>query len=751
MRLAIRLLILIGWVNSTMAQTGNETFLVLNSRMHTAPIYKVRSDSKGQYILTCSTDKTAKLWDARTGELVRTYRVPINTGNDGMIYSCAISPDDKLVLLGIYTGTKETRSIYVLDFLSGEVVKVIYGIDDTILDMEFSADAKYLAVAFGRNYEVLIFNTNDWTINKRLGGFKKRIQSLSFDGAGRLVMVSFDKQIRLYDAKFELIKQRELFFNMPLSIDFTKDGSKIALAYYENCKVEVLNGNTLELEYTPVTTSKDSVGCEFERVCWSFDNKYLYSTGHCWNDPSMDKPVLIRRWDNAGKGNFIDIPSAYNRNLDIIPLPDNAIAYCSVQPEMGVLKSDSTKRFYHLAEILSLGTDEKEQLRINSNGKELGFINYDNGLPYVFSLKDKRLFQKKYGLQAYNDNSENLTITDWLNSTKPKINDSIIKFLKPNEMCRTVDISDDSKNFVIGTSWNLYCCDTLGKIKWKTVSRADIWSLNIAKNNKVVVVTQGDGLIDWYRMTDGKLLLSLFIHPDTKRWVLWTSRGYFTCSEGGDELIGWHVNNGLNKAPSFYPAKNFFDQYYRPDIIDEIFVNYETDEEILVRKSNTLISVSSSKQPPLIKLTQPNGIEWSEKDRMYQSKSTSVKLNFSLTDQGGGFDEIRLFQNNKLIETTSRGFKPTSTNGQTINKTFDVNLVVGENLITISSFSADRIESNPLTVKINYVGNAPKPNLFILAIGINNYSNSNYNLSYALSDAQSCFGDSKKWFKRNFC
>ncbi len=704
--------------------------------MHTAPIYKVQSDSKGLFILSCSEDRTAKLWDSKTGELIRTYRVPIDGDNDGKIYASTISPDDKYVLLGWFSVSKQNRSLYVLDFNSGEIVYHLKGIEDTVLDLEFSPDSKYLAVTWGANYEVLIFSTIDWKIYKKLSGFKKRVPCLSFDQSGRLVAISFDKQIKLYDSNFDLIKQRELPYELPISVDFTKDGSKIALAYYENNHVEVLNGSTLELEYSPNTTNNDSIGCKFERVCWSYDNKYLYSGGHCFIDISMDRPVLIRRWDNAGKGEYVDIPAGFNRLLDIESLPDNSIVYSGVQPEMGLINADTTLRFYLFSDILSFYTDDKEHLRINNNAKEVGFINSLNGLPYVFSIKDKRLFQKKYGLQAYNDNSDNLTVTDWLNSQKPKINDSLVVF-KPSEYCRSVDISDDSKSVVLGTSWNLFCCDTLAKLKWKIIPQAEIWALNIAKNGKVIVATLGNGLINWYRLSDGKLLLSLFIHPDTKRWVLWTPNGFFTCSEGGDELIGWHVNDGFEKTPSFYPAKNFFDQYYRPDLIDEIFVNYETDEEIVKRKSATLIGISNSNLPPLVVFNVSNNLKKNEKEQGYTSLCQSLDLDFSFTDLGGGIDEIRVFQNGKLIESSQRGFKTVTQSGQALLRTIKIELSPGENLFTVTAFSKERVESNPLNLKVFYRGESAIPDLYILSIGINKYLNSKYNLNYAIDDAQS--------------
>jgi hypothetical protein len=66
---------------------------------------------------------------------------------------------------------------------------------------------------------------------------------------------------------------------------------------------------------------------------------------------------------------------------------------------------------------------------------------------------------------------------------------------------------------------------------------------------------------------NGREVLALFVHPDGKRWIVWTPQGYFDASVGADELIGWHVNHGIDKAPDFFPVSLFRERFYRPDVI----------------------------------------------------------------------------------------------------------------------------------------------------------------------------------------
>lgn len=64
-------------------------------------------------------------------------------------------------------------------------------------------------------------------------------------------------------------------------------------------------------------------------------------------------------------------------------------------------------------------------------------------------------------------------------------------------------------------------------------------------------------------------LLNVFI-GDHNQWIIWSPEGYYDCSPGADQLIGWHVNQGPDQAARFYRAQQFRKQLYRPDLIDQI-------------------------------------------------------------------------------------------------------------------------------------------------------------------------------------
>ena len=74
---------------------------------------------------------------------------------------------------------------------------------------------------------------------------------------------------------------------------------------------------------------------------------------------------------------------------------------------------------------------------------------------------------------------------------------------------------------------------------------------------------------------------------------MWSPEGYFAASPGGERLMGWHVNNGLDDAARFFPAAQFRKKLYRPEIIKHI-AGRQLDEAVQLageeKSENTVIA-----------------------------------------------------------------------------------------------------------------------------------------------------------------
>src|SRR5205085_7353945 len=148
--------------------------------------------------------------------------------------------------------------------------------------------------------------------------------------------------------------------------------------------------------------------------------------------------------------------------------------------------------------------------------------------------------------------------------------------LKQYEISRSLAIAPDGERFLLGADYRIRLFNRSGQELWNVPVPGATWAVNISGDGRLALAAFGDGTIRWYRLTDGKELLAFFPHNDRKRWVLWTPSGYYDCSPGAEELIGWHINNGPDQAADFFPVAQFRDTYYRPDVIARVL---ETADE----------------------------------------------------------------------------------------------------------------------------------------------------------------------------
>ncbi len=80
--------------------------LTIETGAHSAIIRRLSVAEDRGRIVTASDDKTARVWDSATGNLLVVLRPSIGTGETGRLYGAAIHPTEDLVAVGGTTGRK---------------------------------------------------------------------------------------------------------------------------------------------------------------------------------------------------------------------------------------------------------------------------------------------------------------------------------------------------------------------------------------------------------------------------------------------------------------------------------------------------------------------------------------------------------------------------------------------------------------------------------------------------------------------
>ncbi|NLX97980.1 MAG: hypothetical protein GXY83_17595 [Rhodopirellula sp.] len=234
-------------------------------------------------------------------------------------------------------------------------------------------------------------------------------------------------------------------------------------------------------------------------------------------------------------------------------------------------------------------------------------------------------------------------------------------------------------------------------------------------------------------------LLNLFIADDSQ-WVIWTPQGYYDASPGGDRLIGWHVNQGPDKAARFYPVHQFRKQLYRPDVIDEVMNTGSVEEAVRLANAATAQPAQTVdlRQPETIQKMEPPRVRILEPADGTTIQSAQVTVRAEAESQNDlPITAVTILVNGRppAAKNISRDHDDSGGKHSIVRQ---VSLLPGENEIAlIASNSAS--DSRPASVRVRY--EAPReqetilPDLYVLAIGVSDYADKKLNLQFAHKDA----------------
>ncbi len=208
--------------DAVLASLTNLPVPPLELRGHTADLWNADFSPDGKYLVTSSSDKTARLWDVATGKNIRVF----SDSSSGLEW-VAFSPDGKHILTA--DGRGDVARLW--DVASGQAIRVFSGHTDFVYAAAFSPNGKLIVTVSGdktaRIWDAATGETlrtitghTDWVIRTAFSPDGKYIATASADRTARLWDVATGNQVQVFSVAGDI--------DYTECVAFSPDGKYIA-------------------------------------------------------------------------------------------------------------------------------------------------------------------------------------------------------------------------------------------------------------------------------------------------------------------------------------------------------------------------------------------------------------------------------------------------------------------------------------------------------------------------------------------
>ncbi len=594
------------------AQQG-QPVLRIETGTHSAGVGDAAVDAAGRIMVTVSDDKTARIWSLPDLRQLFVIRPDIGSGQGGVLYTAAISPDGRLVAIGGFR-----PEVLLFDVASKELVQRWSDVPNSVLSLAFSADGNRLAAGLAKG-GLRVWNVTTRQLTSQDTEYDGGIYGLSFAKDGRLVTSCISGTLQVYDASGTFTRRATTELGRrPFQVRFSPSGKLIAAGFADAFAVEVHDADSLAIKTKPsLGTVK---GKSLSRVAWGSDGTTLFAGGN--SKFGNSNPVFA--WSNGGGGEARRAAAGFPDSVGaILPLPDGHLVTVSREGDMAVVAASGKSEFERktVGQDLTVAAridDPSRQLRIARDGKRVQWMPFGSVMtpgakPRWLTFDTDHLDLAV--MAAPSQDTANwaadagaLHVADWDGGLTPRLNDRQLT-LKQGERAESVSVQD--QRVLLGTHFGVHAFDETGRESW-VATPGPTYRVNQSGDGRVVVAAVDDGTIRWYRASDGLLLLSLFVTAEGDRWIAYTPQGYYAASPGGEDLIGWHIGNGADRLADFFGASRLRDRFYRPDVVSRSLVALDPLEALAqanaahgTNTTATTSAIDATDLPPVVKIISP--------------------------------------------------------------------------------------------------------------------------------------------------
>ena len=746
------------------ALSSTPPILQIDPGGHKALIRDVAFTPDGRYLVSAGEGKLIRVWDIETGQTVRTLRGQIGAGPEGKIYAMALSPDGRWLAAGGWMKIpgEEGHKIRLYNFASGQLVALLNGHTNVVLSLAFSPDSRFL-VSGGGDFKAILWDLDskasalDGTTAKAkaldsiLSGHTDHIYAVAFTpDSQRVVTGSNDHTLRLWqvsDGKrlATLTGHTDKVHSVAIS---PQDGTIASGS--DDYTIRLWNGQTGRFLKT-LTNQGTIVGS----LSFSPDGRYLVSgvgsaPTHChvWSIPDGQEIVTYRGHDNivlatavSADGQWVATGGGANHEIHRWSLRDGHLK----QRFRGVGASSWAVGFSADGRELAWGNSTKSGGQINDYGP----LEYRFALPKAEALDSKvaldSLVPRRMTEGGRGFSRAQVVFGDWTLRTRQGGNYGYQAILDIRHHNRTVasiergttdglahrsyTFTPNGQRIISGGSAGVLTAynregEKLGNYVGHT---GDVWAVAVSPDGRLVVSGSADQTVRLWDVDSRENLLTLF-QGNNGEWVAWTPTGHYTASSKGDNMVGWQINRGVDKAADYVKAAQLRKHFYRPDIIANA-IRWRNVSRAVAQAGETpfrLAQLNVTNAPQFQIIAPPN---------QSTTRQGQLDVQLSFVDTGEPLETLQAYVNGRLIDNLKKWALPQRRNS--FRKTVKLPLQRGENLIRIIATNRSNLITEQ-TLQVQFEGHEPtqQGTLYLVAVGVSQYQNRNRNLRFAATDAK---------------
>jgi WD40 repeat protein len=650
--------------------------LIKSINAHIGQTLDIKYSNTGKWLATAGTDKAIKLWTP-DGEPLDDFKV-----HKAAVKSIAFSAGDKFLVSG-----SEDKTVKLWDLTTKTFNQSVEAHDFSVTTVTFSPDGKFICSGAEDNV-VNIFETSTLRKVGALGLNRNFALSIAFNPEGTTFLVgSRSREFHAWDfSKGQVIKTFSGHAGSVTSLAYSKDGKNIVTASVDNTvRYWDINGTLLKtFEGHKGKVNEVSISQSGKYIISSADDNTLkfweIETGKCVRTIAGDHDYLQHATFDAAS-TLVAVAAGENKFQGGIH-------------EVKILDAGSGKTKFNLMGHRGM----LNKLAFSPSGRFLATTSYD---------KTAKLWSTETGqlIRSFTGHEDAVYAVAFSPDGQTLVTGSFDK---------TIKVWDIQSNKLIKT--------LTGHVGW-------IWELQFSPDGAYLISSGSDTQIKIWNTQSWTETIEMAILNNGTDHVVINKDGYFDgTQEGINNALHFVLNNEI------IPLSALYEKLHSPNLWARIMSGGELDEPtVKIDESLSLPAEVYFVSPK----TEGETRGFKPVKEGIQSDVPTIKIVVEAYDNGGGIDEIKLFQNGKLVKTTGQGFKKEAKEGATAQVTFEVALLNGKNEFTVVALNQQRTESVPDFLNIFYGNpNQATANLYAIAIGINEYKNPKYNLNFAVADAK---------------